>query len=428
MPLKEKVSRVGDQRTPLFGHSTHVRTFALRIGLVLALFTTTIMFGIFLRTRSLVYDAVAEQANSYMDLILATRAWNASHGGMWVPVDANTTTNPFLTKLGVDADTTTVSGQKLTLRNPSAMTEEISRIVSTQDGVTFRMTSLNPVNPAHRPDDWEREVLSGFASDQSTVGSIRADGGERVYRMMRPLITDASCLRCHGSQGYRVGDVRGAISVAVPLTSVDATLNRSAWQLTALWFIVMLATQVGVYLMVYRLALRVDASEDRLREAATTDELTRIANRRAVVARLETELARAKRDGQMLGVVMFDIDFFKRVNDDHGHATGDAVLAEVAHTLASTVREYDLVGRFGGEEFLVVAPEIDAPGLAALAERLRSAVQSEPIACMGTEIRVTVSGGTALSEPDDTAERLVSRADAALYVAKDSGRNIVVAG
>ncbi len=418
---------MSDPVTRILGRSLPVRTFAVQMGVIIGLFTTIVIVGIYLRTAHLAYEAVHEQATSYTDLIVAARDWNSGHGGTWVTKGPGVDTNPYLVRLGVEADTSTVSGQALTLRNPSAMTSEISRIVNARQGVTFRLTSLKPVNPAHAPDAWERASLEGFTSDKTPVSRIDERAGKRFYRAMRPLITEKSCLTCHAGQGYRVGDIRGAISVSVPLARVDAGLRRDAAWLMLVWLIVIIGTEVGLYLMVYRLAVRVDESEAQLQRIATTDALTGIANRRALAERLTSELARFERDGAVVGVAMIDIDHFKRVNDDFGHAAGDLVLAAVAARLTAVIREYDVVGRFGGEEFLVVAPQIDAAGLAALGERLRAEVGSTDIAANDVRLRVSVSVGTAMSHPGDTPESLVHRADEALYAAKAAGRDRVVA-
>ena len=126
---------------------------------------------------------------------------------------------------------------------------------------------------------------------------------------------------------------------------------------------------------------------------------------------------------------MADIDRFRRVNDTHGHAFGDAVLCEVVRRMHGCVRSHDLFGRYGGEEFLIVCPECSPTNASKLAERIRFAVAERPIVHKGTEIEVTVSIGlaTTLQENDATCEELVELADRALYKAKNEGRNRVEA-
>jgi len=168
-------------------------------------------------------------------------------------------------------------------------------------------------------------------------------------------------------------------------------------------------------------------AREELREQAMHDSLTHLLNRRAIMEILVAELGRATREQKPLTVMMIDIDHFKSVNDKYGHPAGDSVLCEVSKRLRSSIRNYDHVGRFGGEEFLVVAPGCDAtPGLAQ-AERLRDVVGSLPIAVKDISINVTVSVGVATSEEVQTRhmEALLSAADEALYRAKEKGRNRV---
>ena len=168
-------------------------------------------------------------------------------------------------------------------------------------------------------------------------------------------------------------------------------------------------------------------AREALRELAMHDPLTQLLNRRATMDFLISELSRSIRERKPLTVMMVDIDHFKSVNDRFGHAAGDAVLCEVARRLRACIRTYDAVGRFGGEEFLVVAPGCDtAPGRAQ-AERLRGVVCSEAVLLKDLSISVTVSVGVATA-PEPKAqdwEALLSGADKALCRAKENGRNRV---
>lgn len=172
------------------------------------------------------------------------------------------------------------------------------------------------------------------------------------------------------------------------------------------------------------------AANEQLRVQAMTDSLTGLLNHGAVVTRLDEEVSRAARDGTMLTVCMVDVDHFKRVNDTCGHAVGDQVLAEAAHCISRAVREYDVVGRYGGEEFLVVLPGTDLAGGAAIAERFRRAVADVAFDTSGGQVRVTVSAGVAVADFSDQecgAHQLLRRADQALYRAKAEGRDRVAA-
>ena len=177
---------------------------------------------------------------------------------------------------------------------------------------------------------------------------------------------------------------------------------------------------------------RVVELQDRLRRAladaqrlARTDPLTEVPNRRAILGILEAELARAARGHGVLSVSMLDIDHFKHVNDTLGHAAGDAVLQECVRRIGAAVRPYDIVGRFGGEEFLLVISSRSGEPCAAPFERVRATVADLPFDVGAERIAVTVSQGVACWNGTETGEELIRRADAALYHAKENGRNRV---
>ncbi len=203
--------------------------------------------------------------------------------------------------------------------------------------------------------------------------------------------------------------------------------NRSAQQ--QLWaaaaaVLVLAALLVGlVYSRVRQLNRRLASNHDRLRQQSLHDPLTGLANRRAVAARLPGSCSGA--------LLLVDIDHFKRINDSHGHAGGDAVLQALALRLQACVREGDLVARWGGEEFLIHAPALDAEGSAALAQRVLQAVSAHPVAVAGAAVPVTASVGHGhfpLPEAPGPMplDRAVNLVDLALYAAKNQGRNAAV--
>jgi len=174
-----------------------------------------------------------------------------------------------------------------------------------------------------------------------------------------------------------------------------------------------------------RAALRTKRLQDLLRKHALMDPLTELFNRRALDECLQREWTRHVRYGEHLSVIMADIDHFKRVNDQFGHAAGDDVLRQVARLLAARCRQSDTPVRFGGEEFVVVAPEISLQGAMAFAERLRMSIRSGHLTVRDKTLEVTVSFGVADSEGRNSAGALLQAADEALYRAKSAGRNCV---
>jgi two-component system, cell cycle response regulator len=166
-------------------------------------------------------------------------------------------------------------------------------------------------------------------------------------------------------------------------------------------------------------------AREELRFRATHDVLTGIANRGAVMDALRNEMSRQVREHRSFGVILVDIDHFKNINDTHGHLCGDEVLQVVTRRMKECVRPYDTLGRYGGEEFLVIASNANERGTMALAERIRSAMESKPVVTQQGEVHVTASLGVAVSTSARGGDplMLLRLADRALYAAKDKGRN-----
>jgi diguanylate cyclase (GGDEF)-like protein len=188
-------------------------------------------------------------------------------------------------------------------------------------------------------------------------------------------------------------------------------------------------------------AIRLKRERDRLRESAEesqrraeaasemsmTDALTGLLNRYGLQRALQRELSEARRYARPLSCLLLDVDFFKTVNDTHGHAAGDAALAQAARALAESVRGSDVVCRYGGEEFLVLVPETNARGALALAEKIRLAVSSMLFGDGERAFALTLSAGVAELRPDESGNDMIARADEALYHAKQRGRDRVEA-
>ncbi|WP_133477571.1 GGDEF domain-containing protein [Cognatilysobacter segetis] len=220
--------------------------------------------------------------------------------------------------------------------------------------------------------------------------------------------------------------LRDAIAPATSLALVflwrHAALGPADWR--DIWLLVLL-TALAAWTAQAQLRLLVDLLGAR-REAAQ-DALTGLANRRTLDVRLAAEHERVRRHGDPLSVLMLDLDFFKRVNDEHGHAAGDRVLAAAAGALADELRAIDLGARFGGEEFCAMLPETPLDDALRVAERIRRRIGAMQTDFGGKAIPVTVSIGAAQLAEGETIGSLLARTDAALYEAKRGGRNRCVA-
>lgn len=410
-----------------FRYIKDVRTFLLSISAVVAVFLTVIFLLRYRAVNDLLVQSVKQEAASYAELIVVTRHWNAQYGGVYVEKRPGVESNPYLKKLGVRPDIATADGRVLTLRNPAAMTREISEQAAINNTVRFHMISLRPVNPENEPDAFERDALERFERGERDIWRIDRSDRDPLFRYVFPLAVERPCLSCHARQGYKIGDIRGGVSVMIPAARLLDQMTRNRRHLI-IDFLVTLALLLGIVSFLgWNLASRLDSTQKRLKRIATTDELTGLRNRRYIMEHLDKEYQRAARTSAPLSLVLMDIDHFKRINDEFGHAFGDVVLKAVAREMEDSLRSYDLLGRIGGEEFLIASPGSTLDDAAGLAERIRERVRARTIANRNNEVRVTISAGvTSLSEQDAKADSLLARADEALYLAKQQGRDRVV--
>lgn len=236
-----------------------------------------------------------------------------------------------------------------------------------------------------------------------------------------PLVTGASGIRFYAGQslcapdGYRVGT----------LCLIDHRPRqmsaRELGDLRDLAALVESELQRGVLSEVQRHLL---AEKDELTRRASLDGLTRLWNRLSFLELLDAELGRLQR-GIPACLAMIDADFFKRINDGWGHPAGDAVLVEIASRIRRAVREYDVVGRYGGEEFIVVLSNCTPEIAEVVCQRIRQQIADEPMSTPAGDLQVSVSIGVASATPDSDAATLIAAADGALYRAKAAGRNRV---
>jgi len=401
-------------------------SFVWNVSLIILLFVLSLFLGLFLSNKRLIESDLLSQARGHFTNIVLTRRWNASFGGVYVEKKPGVVSNPYLK----NPDITTIDGRVFTKKNPALMTREIS-VLADQDGrYQFHITSLKPRNPDNAPDDFERSALEAFERGVPEVFSKTGEGRNRQFRYMAPLMVEDSCLTCHADQGYRVGDVRGGISVRFPIAEVERALRINGI-IVACLFVATLATLLGmVYFFIIRLSRSLAEAQRQVREMAERDGLTGLYNRRHFFLRFENELARARRYGRSLACILIDLDFFKQVNDNYGHQTGDQVLKHFASILAANTRQSDTAARYGGEEFILLLPETDEAGAMAMAEKLRALTESQTISLGdGSSLHITASLGVVAASPAELtttqADQLVQRADQALYRAKDQGRNQV---
>ncbi|WP_345987883.1 diguanylate cyclase [Sulfurimonas sp. HSL1-2] len=369
----------------------------------------------FYHNKKLDENTMLKTARAFFQQILLTREWNARHGGVYVFADASTPPNPYLK--GVLRDIPLEDNRSLTLVNPAYMTRQLSELAENYDGVQIHITSLRPIRPGNAPYPWERTVLESFYEGEKEYGAFFKDG----YRYMAPLYTRKSCLQCHGVQGYKVGDIRGAISVTIPHVRAPQLPLGGGHLLIAL---------IGLVIILL-VGWRLRRAYRTVEEQSMIDPLTGIANRRHFMKRLKEEYQRERREQQPLTLIMADIDAFKAYNDTYGHIEGDRCLQRVAHTLQKALkRPGDCIARYGGEEFIIMLPNTPLTNAEHFAEALRRRIEALAIPHKSSPAAgvVTASFGVAeidVNDPD--YEAIIRRADALLYEAKKAGRNRVTA-
>lgn len=359
-------------------------------------------------------------ARSAFKQIVITRRWNSAHGGVYVPITEKNQPNPYLEDERRDLR---VDGTfALTKINPAFMTRQISEIAMAEDGIRFHITSLKPIRPENAATPVEKEFLARFEQGSPEEGRFMEEDGRRVFKYMAPLITEQSCLKCHASQGYQEGDIRGGIAVSLPF-ALDIPVAPMAASHLVIWIIGLVGMNV--------LGFKLERSYGVIKRQAVMDVLTGIPNRRSFSERILAEFTISKKSAAELSLIICDIDYFKKYNDQYGHVEGDACLRRVAQCIQESLkRPGDFCARYGGEEFVVVLPNSSLKGALSVAERIRRNVEGLQIPHQGSAIGrvVTLSLGIATSKLSNAPshEQLIHCADEALYLAKAQGRNQVM--
>lgn len=395
------------------------RTFMISIGMVVTIMLAGIYYFMIVQSREMVLEQNLLRARVLYNNILLTRKWNAQYGGLYVEKRKGVESNPYLDH----PDVRTVDGRVLTKKNPALMTRELSEHAEQQGEFKFHITSLKLLNPNNRPDEFERQALHQFET-QGLREVFRTEkmNNKTYFRYMAPLMTDTECLKCHEKQGYVVGDVRGGISVSFDIEDLLLKLKNRTVFLAFLGLTTILLLLGLISYFMARLIRQLENARSLIEKIAITDELTGLNNRRYILSRFAEEFEQSRRLGKELCCIMADIDHFKAINDSKGHLAGDEVLKEIASRIKQSVRVYDIVGRYGGEEFLILLPSANIEQAWNFAERTRMKVRETMI----MDIQVTISMGvTAQQEGDQMIDDMIKRADESLYKAKRAGRDRV---
>ncbi len=372
-----------------------------------------------------------EMGRTFFKELVIVRRWNASLGGIYAPITDRLQPNPYLDD--PHRDLTATDGQRLTKVNPAFMTRLLSEMPDhTAENIQFHITSLNPLNPHNAPDDWERVALQSFEHNAVEHFAVVEEPGGRFLRYMGRLVTEQACLICHAKQGYQLGNVRGGIRVSLPLAPFEAAAagsrRQSYWVHGAFWLITLTLLWVGGILLLRNVAQLEGLNRymkdlnKQLEGAALTDSLTGIPNRLYFDQQIEANMRSAQRYGMAFSLIMLDLDYFKQVNDHHGHTVGDRVLQEFGQIVKQQLRLTDQFARWGGEEFIIATPHTQLNDALIVAERIRMAIAQYDFSTVG---QVTASIGVIEYRAGETVITVLERVDNALYRAKANGRNRV---
>lgn len=357
---------------------------------------------------------------------LIYRRWVSKQGGVYVPVSEMTPANPYLKV--PNRDIKTPHGLLLTLVNPAYMTRQVNEMAMEMSGFQGHITSLNPIRPENRPDPWEKESLKIFDRGKKETNSVQMLSGKEYFRFMRPFVTEKSCLKCHAVQGYKEGDIRGGISVSIPMEPLRTIERSRRVELSLahgfLWIMGMIGIVAGTRRLRSQTILR-----EKLEEAlilSINDSLTGLYNRRGFLSLTEQQLKLSDRNKRGVQLYFADLDGLKWINDTLGHEEGDKALSEVAAVLKETFRTSDIIARMGGDEFAVLAIDTTEVNYEIFTTRLQSLIDTRNNQG-NRRYRLSISLGCSYYDPENpcSLNELIARADKLMYEQKQSKKGLL---
>lgn len=410
-----------------------VNTSAFLTALIVAVLVTFFIgFSLYWNITNLKQEKInlaTAEAKSFWNKDAALRRWASRHGGVYVKPTSRTPPNPFLAQLP-HRDVTTTDGTKLTLMNGAYIMSQMTKEFDKTYGIKGSLTAKIQINPANKPDEWEFKALTLFESGVKEVVEETHISEKPFLRFMKPMFMTEGCVKCHGFLGFKDGDLRGGVSVSIPLTpyfEAAAKTSRGMWVThTIVWLLALFSITLFTYFARSRQQERIKLLK-KLEHDAVHDGLTNLPNRLLFTDRLEHAINRSTREsGYQFAVCFLDLDRFKNINDSYGHQVGDNLLIKVAERLSHVLRPADSVARIGGDEFTFLLDDIEGLREAVfISERILSSLTSPFVTDIG-ELYVNASIGVCLSNNVySKAEDMLRDADIALYRAKDSGRGRV---
>ena len=244
--------------------SVRWQRYAWVLALVWTVIVVTSLIWNVVQVRNNTLETARIQARAAFEKDVIYRSWNAIYGGVYAPVTEKTQPNPYLDV--PEREIITPSGKMYTLINPAYMTRQMYELAEEEYGIYGHITSLNTIRPENAADTWETKALQAFERGETEISSVEEIKGQEYMRLMSPLITEKSCLKCHAAQGYQEGDIRGGISVSVPMAPLLVTMNTGIFVLTTghtlLWLMGLLGVVLGTRRLTRGELKRKQAEED----------------------------------------------------------------------------------------------------------------------------------------------------------------------
>jgi hypothetical protein len=236
------------------------KNYIIGAGLIVGLSTLAVMLGMTIKQEELIHLQTHRTAVAVSEQIVNMRSWLSQHSGVHVKKNADTQPSPYTP--GTDIIDT--DGNEYVLRTPAQITREVSEIASKNHDISFRLSSLKPVNPTNKADAWEEKILKELKEPGKYATNISKEENRTFYRLLKPLLVEQSCLACHAQHGYKVGDVRGALSVSVSFDSELVEIRKNLLQMAILTIALILIFIITIYWFIWRLFKRLSTQNTEL--------------------------------------------------------------------------------------------------------------------------------------------------------------------
>jgi len=373
------------------------------------------------------YSLALMEAKANWNKDQAFRHWASKHGGVYVKPTDKTPPNPYLAHIK-NRDVVTTDGVQLTLMNPAYMLRELTTEYEDTYGVKGNITGKVTMTPINKADSWELAVLDRFEREKINEVYEQTTIDDKPYmRYMKPMYMVDGCVKCHGILGFKDGDLRGGVSVSIPMTHYLTAAEETVRSMFITHATVWACGVIGLVGFGFYASHRQSEQREllaKLEHGALYDSLTGLPNRFLFSDRLQVAIAKKHRDRKHRYAVCFvDLDRFKNLNDSYGHNIGDILLQMVSDRFSKILRPSDTVARMGGDEFTFLLDDLSQSHEAMLiAERVLGAV-NKPFDIEGHELNIGASigicqGSDRYREPDE----ILRDADTAMYRAKYLGK------